>query len=89
MEILIAAHVTISYEVLCPLFFLGKVFEGLRLLDVFLSLFGPSYGTRFLQATICGVEGLILLTGALCVVIMGRRWIICYFIVKRLIGCGV
>ena len=55
---------------------------------MFLSLFGPSFGTRFLQVTICEIEGLILLTGALCVVVMGRRWTICYFIVKRLIGCG-
>ena len=33
--------------------------------------------------------GLFSWTGALCAVVMGRRWIICYFIVVRLIGCGV
>ena len=35
--------------------------------------FGLQLGIRFLQATICGVEALILLIGALCVVVMGRR----------------
>ena len=34
-------------------------------------------------------RGMDLLTGALCVVVMGRQWIICYFIAVRLIGCGV
>ena len=34
---------------------------------MFLSLFESPFGIRFLQVTICGVEGLILLTGALCV----------------------
>ena len=33
--------------------------------------------------------GWILLTSALCVVVMGRRWIICYCIVVRRTGCGV
>ena len=55
---------------------------------MFLSLFGLQLGIRFLQATICGAEAFILLIGALFVVVMGRRWIICYFIVKKLIGCG-
>ena len=50
-----------------PIIFLGKVFGRLRLLGVFLSLFGPPYRIRFLQVTICEVEGLILLTSALCV----------------------
>ena len=80
--ILISAHFIISYEVPCPLSFLGKVFGRLRLLGVFLSLFGLLFGIRFLQLTICGVEGFILLTSALCVVVMGRQWIICYFIVE-------
>ena len=35
------------------------------------------------------VEALILLIVALCVVVMGRRWIICYSIVKKFINCGV
>ena len=71
MGILISAHFTISYEILGILFFLGKVFGGLRLLSVFLSLFGLQLGIRFLQEKICGVEGLILLTDALCVGVMG------------------
>ena len=33
--------------------------------------------------------GLFSWIGALCAVVMGRPWIICYFIVVRLIGCGV
>ena len=37
---------------------------------MFLSLFESPFGIRFLQMTICGIEGLILLIGALCVVIM-------------------
>jgi len=64
-----------SYEVPRPLCFLGKAFGRLRLLGVFLSLFGPQFGIRFLQATICGVEVLILLTNALCVIVVGRQWI--------------
>ena len=30
-----------------------------------------------------------MLTSVSCAVVMGRRWIICYYIVVRLIGCGV
>ena len=41
------------------------------------------------RLTICRVKGLILLTGALCVVVIRRWWIICYFIVERLIGSRV
>ena len=37
----------------------------------------------------CGLEALILLTGALYVVAVVRQWIICCYIVERLIGCGV
>ena len=37
---------------------------------------------------ILGVEGWILSTGVSCAVVMGRQWIICYYIVVRLIGCG-
>ena len=37
---------------------------------------------------ICKVGALILLTSALCVIVVERQWIICYFIVKRLIDCG-
>ena len=56
---------------------------------MFLSLFGLQLRIKFLQAAIFRVEALILLTGALCVILMERRWIICYSIVKKLIGCGV
>ena len=79
----------ISYEVPCTLFFFRKVFGRSRLLGMFLSLCGLQLGIRFLQATICRVEGLILLTSAFCVVVMGRRWIICYFVMERLISYGV
>ena len=30
-----------------------------------------------------------MLTGVSCASVMGRRWIICYFTVVRLIGCEV
>ena len=86
--ILTSARSIISYEVPCLLSFLGKVFGRLRLLCMSLSLFGLQLGRRFLQGTFCGAEALILLTGALCVVVMVRRWIICYSIVKKLISCG-
>ena len=89
MGFLIFVHFTISWEALCPLFFLGKVFGRLRLLGVFPSLCGLLYGIRFLQVTIWRVEWWLLLIGVSCAVVMGRWWIICYFIVIRLIGCGV
>ena len=54
MGILISTHFIISYEVPCPLSFLGKVFGRLRLLGVFLSLFGPPCGIRFLQVNLQG-----------------------------------
>ncbi|XP_050277959.1 uncharacterized protein LOC126719454 [Quercus robur] len=38
-----------------------------------ISFFGLQLRRKFLQGTFCGVEALILLTGALCVVVMGRR----------------
>ena len=88
MGILTSARSIISYEVPCLLSFLEKVFGRLRLLDAVFSLFGLQLGIRFLQATIYGVKDLILLTGALYVVVMGRQWIICYSIVKKLISCG-
>ena len=88
MGFLTSTHSIISYKVPCLLSFLGKVFGRLRLLGASLSLFGLQLGIRFLQATICEVEALILLTGALCVIVIGRRWTICYSIVKKLISCG-
>ena len=87
--ILTFARSMTSFEVPCLLFFLGKVFGRLRPLRTSPSLFGLQLGRRFLPGTFCGVEALILLTGALCVVVMGRRWIICFSIVKKLISCGV
>ena len=36
-----------------------------------------------------GVEGWLLLTDVSCAIVMGRLWIICYFIVVRLIGYRV
>ena len=89
MGILISIHFTISWEALCPLFFLRKVFGRLRLLSVFPSLCGLLYGIGSLQVTIWGVEGWFWLTGVSCAVVMGGRWIICYFIVVRLIGYEV
>ena len=88
MGILTSTRSIISYEVPYLLSFLGKVFGRLRLLSVILSLFGLQLGIRFLRATICRVEALILLTGALCVIVIGRQWIICYSILKKLISCG-
>ena len=43
---------------------------------MFLSLLGPQFGIRFLQATICRVEGLILLIGVLCVGVNGGSFAI-------------
>ena len=73
---------------LLPLFFHGKVFGRLRHPGVSISLFGQQHGIGFLRAITCGLEALILLTGALCVVVAVRQWIICCYIVKSLIGCG-
>ena len=87
--ILISNHFTISWEVHCPLFFLGKAFGRLRFLGVFPSLCGLLYGIGSLQVTIWGVEWWILLTGTSRAGVMGRRWIICSFTVVRLIGCRV
>ena len=52
-----------------------------------LSLFGQPHGIGFSQAITCGLGVLVSLTGALCVVVVGRQWIICCYIVERLIGC--
>ena len=53
------------------------------------SLCGLLYGIGSLQVIIWGVEGWILSTDVSCAAVMGRRWIICYYIVERPIGCGV
>ena len=71
MEILISIHFIISYMVLPPLFFHGKVFGRLRHPGVSLSLFGQSHGIGFSREITCGLGALISLTGASCVVVMG------------------
>ena len=72
--------------VLLPLFFPRRVFGRLRHPGR-VSLFGQSLGIGFSRVIIYGVGVLILLTGALCVVV-GRQYIICCYIVGRLIVCG-
>ena len=86
--ILTSARSMISFNVPYLLSFLGKVFGRLRLLRTSLSLFGLQLGKRFLQGIFCSVEASILLIGALCAAVMGRRWIICFFIVEKLFSCG-
>ena len=86
--ILTSARSMISFEIPCLLSFFRKVFGRLRLLCTSLSLFGLQLGKRFLQGIFCGVEASILLIGALCATVMGRRWIICFFIGEKLFSCG-
>ena len=74
--------------VLLPLFFHGKVFERLRHPGVSLSLFGQPHGIGFSREITFGLGALTSLTGILCVVVVGRQWIICCYVVERLIGCG-
>ena len=74
---------------LLPLFFHGKVFGRLRHPDMSLSLFGQPHGIGSSRVITYGLEALILLTGALCVVAVVRQWIICCYIVERFISCGV
>ena len=88
MGILLSAHIIISCMVLLPLFFHGNVFGKLRHPDVSPSLFEQPHGIGFSRVITYGLEALILLTGALCVVAVVRQWIICCYIVERLIGCG-
>ena len=54
-----------------------------------LSLFGQPHGIGFSQEVTCGLGALTSLSGVLCVVVVRRQWIICCYIVERLIGCGV
>ena len=69
------------------LVFLGKVFGRLRHPDMSLSLFGQLHGIRSSWEITCGLGALTLLIGALCVIVVVRPWIICCYIVERLIGC--
>ena len=89
MEISLSAHIIISYMALLPLLFLGKVFGKLRHLGVSLSLFGQPLGIGSSRETSWDLGALISLTSALCVVAAVRQWIICCYIVERLIGYGV
>ena len=66
----------------------GRVFGKLRHPSVSLSLFGQPHGIGFSRVITCGLEALILLTGALYVVAVVRQWIICCYIMERLIGYG-
>ena len=70
------------------LFFHGNVFGRLRHPDVSLSLFGQLHGIESSREIPCCLRALTSLIGALCVVTMVRQWIICYYIVERLSGCG-
>ena len=62
--------------------------ERLRHSSVSLSLFGQPHGIGFSREITCGLGALILLTGVLCVIVVGRQWIIYCYIVERLISCG-
>ena len=53
-----------------------------------LSLFGQSHAIGFSREVTCRLGALTSLTGVLCVVVVGRPWIICCYIVERLISCG-
>ena len=86
--ILLFAHIIISYMVLLPVFFLKKVFGRLRHPGVSLSLFGQRHEIGFSREIIWGLRALTSLIGVLCVVVVGRQWIICCYIVERLIGYG-
>ena len=79
---------TISYMVLLLLFFLGKAFGRLRHPDVSLSLCGQQHGIGSSWELTCDSGVLTLSTGALCVIAVVRQWIICCYIVERLINCG-
>ena len=72
-----------------PLLFLGNVFGRLRHPSVSLPLFGQPHGIRSSWEISWDLGALISLTSALCVVATVRQWIICCYIVERLIGCGV
>ena len=73
MGILISAHFIMSYVVPLPLFLPRKIFGRSRHLGVSLFLFGQLPGIGFSRVIICKVGVLILLTGASCVVVVGRQ----------------
>ena len=53
-----------------------------------LSLFGQPHRIGFSWEITCGLGDLTSLIGALCVVVVGKQWIICCYIVEKLISCG-
>ena len=81
MGIFISVCFIISYMVFPPFFSHEKVFGRLRHLDMSLSLFGQPHGIGFSREITCRLGVLISLTGALCVIVVERPWIICYYIV--------
>ena len=70
--ILLSTPIIISYMVLLPLFFHGKVFGKLRHPGVSLSLFGQWHGIGFSREITCSLGALTSLIGVLCVVVVGR-----------------
>ena len=66
-----------SYMVLLPLFFHGKVFGRLRHPGVSLSLFGQLHGIRFSWEITCGLGALISLTRALWVIVVDHLLLYC------------
>ena len=70
------------------LFFLRKAFGRLRHPVVSLSLFGQLHGIGSSWEITCSLGVLISSTGALCVVVVVRQWIICCYIAERLLGYG-
>ena len=67
---------------------LGKSFGQLKPLLGFLSLFGQQLGGRSLLVIILCGEGTQWLVDVVCVVLMGRQWIIFYYIVQSRICYG-
>ena len=56
-----------------PIIFPWKGIWKVKALRTFRFLFGLQLGRRFLQGIFCGVKALILMIGALCAIVMGRR----------------
>ena len=89
MGILLSALFTISYMDLLPLLFHGKVFRRLSHPGVSLSSFGQPHGIGSSREISWDLRVFISLTGVLCVIAVIRHWIICCYIVGRLISFGV
>ena len=67
----------ISYMILLPLFFHGKVFGKLSHPDVSLSFFGQPCGIGFSWEITCGLGALISLTRALWVIVVDHLLLYC------------